>query len=533
MPMARSDSHTAWTGSRALIVPDQIERAAKRFGSLPAIMCQHETRTFAEIDERSTRLANALLALGLKTGDRVVSMLKNSIRCVELDFGLAKAGLVRVSVNPRSTAKELAYIAINSDAKCVIYGEAFASEIEELREETQHEVETWIEIGNRAVDGRSLAYERLLDEASTIRPRPALDAEDLYCLFYTSGTTGRPKGVMLSHRAILQVSVNLMLEVGPQGPGEKVLLMQPMSHGAGFFVLPWFVRGGISVIMEDFDVAETIRLAKSLEIETIKLVPTMLQRLLRQPELTAEDFPRLRQIIYGASPMPAEALREALSKFGGKLVQIYGQSEAPVTLTCLAKEDHVLGDDTERLTSAGLPWPTIELKVLGMDGSTPGSNGIGEIVVRAPHVMSGYWKLPQLTSEVLTDGWLRTNDMGRIDESGFVYLVGRRDEMIISGGYNIAPREVEEILYLHPAVQEAAVVGEPDPEWGNSVIAYVALKLEANESQIIDFVKSHIGFKRPKRIYRVTELPKNANGKILKSALTPQLALGWKAESIS
>lgn len=495
---------------------------------MPAVMCGEETRTFAEIDERSTRLANALLAGGLTPGDRVVCLLKNSIRCVELDFGLAKAGLVRVSINPRSTAKELAYIAANADARCVVYGDGFGASIEALRDGGQNGVAMWIEVGGGAPREGSIAYESLLASASARYSRPAIDPEALYCLFYTSGTTGRPKGVMLSHRAILHVSFNLMMEVGPHGPGEKVLLMQPMSHGAGFFVLPWFARGGISVIMEDFDAAETIRLARSLSIETIKLVPTMLQRMLRLDGLRAEDFPRLRQIIYGASPMPAEALRDALAKFGCKLVQIYGQSEAPVTLTCLGREDHSADVDSERLTSAGVAWPTVEVKVVGLDGSAPGPDGFGEIFVRAPHVMTGYWKLPELTSEVLTDGWLRTNDMGRIDEDGFIYLAGRRDEMIISGGYNIAPREVEEILYLHPAVEEAAVIGEPDPEWGSAVTAYVALKDEADEKQIIDFVNAHIGFKRPKRVYRVKELPKNANGKIQKSALTPKMALTWR-----
>ncbi|HWK67039.1 MAG TPA: AMP-binding protein [Rhizobiaceae bacterium] len=513
-------------------VADQIRRAVRRFAGLPAVISGDETRSFAEIDERSDRLANALLALGLRKGDRVATLLENSVRCVEVDFALAKAGLVRVSLNPRSTAKDAGVILEDSDATAFIFGDGYSEIVTAVQPEAKH-VRHWLHAdegeGPLAKLPFVLDYEEMLSSASSAPVPENCHPEDLYCLFYTSGTTGRPKGVMLSHRSILQISFNLLMEVGPQQAGEKVLLMQPMSHGAGFFVLPWFMRGGVSVIMRHFDAEEVLRLSHELEIETIKLVPTMLQRMLRVDVDKSPDLPKLRQIIYGASAMPAEALRKAITRFGSKFVQIYGQSEAAVTLSVLPLSEHDPdGEHPERLMSAGVPFPSVEMKILDTQGNPVGPNEPGEVVLRAPQLMSGYWKLPELTSQTIRDGWLHTKDLGRIDEHGFLYLLGRMDEMIISGGYNIAPREIEEALYRHPAIQEAAVVGEPDEEWGNAVVAYVALRNRVGESEIIDFARTELGFKRPKRIYRVPELPKNANGKIQKSALNPQLAMLWE-----
>jgi long-chain acyl-CoA synthetase len=234
-------------------------------------------------------------------------------------------------------------------------------------------------------------------------------------------------------------------------------------------------------------------------------------------------------MVYGASPMPQEPLKRAIAVFGeGKLVQIYGQSECPVTLTVLHANEHRLDQaHAERLSSAGRAWATVEIRIVDEHLHDLPSGGIGEVLLRGPHMMSGYWKRPDLTAEVMRDGWLRTKDMGRLDEHGFLTLLGRMDEMIISGGSNIAPREVEEVLYRHASVQEAAVVGEHDGEWGQAVVAYVVLHEDQAERgpELMAFSREQLGFKRPKRVYRLSELPKNAAGKIQKSALTPSLAL--------
>jgi long-chain acyl-CoA synthetase len=510
-------------------VADQLHRSALLYGDSVAARCGDEVRTVAELEERSNRLANALLARGLSHGDRVATWMENSIRCVEVDFALAKAGLVRVSLNPRLTAREAQYILQDSDARCFIWGASFDQQVAAATQDTpQLTLRLRANEGSGATAG-SEDFERFLAEGATAAPGVAIDGEDLYCLFYTSGTTGRPKGVMLSHRSMLHVAWNLLMELGPIAIGEKILLMQPLSHGAGFFVLPQYMKGGCSVIMRSFDPQEVIRLAAEHEIEVIKLIPTMLQRILRVPGLAGMKLPKLRAMVYGASPMPAEPLKQAIQIFGPeKLVQIYGQSECPVTLSVLPACEHRLDQrHPDRLLSAGRPWTTVEMRVVNDAFEDVPAGGIGEIVLRGPHMMSGYWKKPELTAEVLRDGWLKTKDMGRIDEHGYVYLLGRKDEMIISGGYNIAPREVEDVLYQHPGVQEAAVVGEPDSEWGQAVVAYVVMREghAASGQELLGFGREQLGFKRPKRFYRLGELPKNAAGKIQKSALKPALAL--------
>jgi long-chain acyl-CoA synthetase len=249
---------------------------------------------------------------------------------------------------------------------------------------------------------------------------------------------------------------------------------------------------------------------------------------LRLPDLEHVRLPHLRCIIYGASPMPNEPLRRAIEVFGpGKLVQIYGQSECPVTLTVLPADEHRLDNPhPERLTSAGRAWTTVQVRIEDAAGHVLPDGQVGEVVLRGPHLMSGYWKREDLTAKAIVDGWLHTQDMGMRDAAGMIYLLGRKDEMIISGGYNIAPREIEDALYQHPAVAEAAVVGEADPEWGQAVVAYVALKEpDADLEAIIAGTKAALGFKRPKRLYVLAELPKNAAGKIQKAGLKPALAL--------
>ncbi|MEP7208476.1 MAG: AMP-binding protein [Casimicrobiaceae bacterium] len=505
-------------------VADALRRAVDLHAGRVLVVCGDEQRTYAEIGTRTDQLANALRARGIAPGDRVATLLVNSIRCVETDFAFAKAGIVRVSINPKLTGREAEYILGDSDARVLVYDASFDVMLAELRPRLPKAL-ALVRVGG-AEDGAE-DYEAMLAAADPAPHGIAIDPEAIYCLFYTSGTTGRPKGVMLSHRSILHVSWNLLMEIGPLVTGEKILLMQAMSHGAGFFVLPYVMKGGTAIIMRDFDPAEVVELATRHAVEVIKLVPTMLQRMLRLPGIHTVQFPHLRAIVYGASPMPAEPLRKAIEIFGSRLVQIYGQSECPVTLTVLPADEH--RPDTahpERLTSAGRPWSNVEIRIADEDGDDVATGAIGEVVLRGPHLMSGYWKRPEQSAAAVRDGWLRTNDMGRIDAAGMVYLLGRKDEMIVSGGYNIAPREVEDVLYENAPVVEAAVVGEADDEWGQAVVAYVVLRdPDAPLEPLMAHARSALGFKRPKRIHVIPDMPKNSAGKIQKRALVPTLAV--------
>ncbi len=505
-------------------VVDQLRRAARLYGDRTMAVSGDEMRTYAEIDARTDRLAQGLAQCGVHQRERVATWLVNSLRCVETDFGLAKGGFVRASINPKLPPRDAEYIILDSDARMLVYDESFDAAVAEIRTRLPATIQL-IRVGGARDDAED--YEAVLEGASTDEVTATIDPEDLYCLFYTSGTTGRPKGVMLSHRAILHVSWNLLMELGPLAAGEKILLMQAMSHGAGFFVLPYLMKGGTVFIMRDFDAAEVLDLAERHSIETVKLVPTMLQRMLHVPGIEHRRFPHLRAIVYGASPMPTEPLRRAIEIFGPRLIQIYGQSECPVTLTILPAEEHKLDSPhPERLTSAGRPWATVQTRIVDEAGQDVPAGVPGELILRGPNLMSGYWKRPDLLAQTVRDGWLYTQDMARHDEAGMIYLLGRKDEMIISGGYNIAPREIEDALYEQAGVLEAAVLGESDAEWGQAVVAYVVLSDTAIDLDVIlAGVKTTLGFKRPKRLHAIAEMPKNSAGKIQKKVLSPSLAL--------
>ena len=506
-----------------MVVAEHIRRAARCYPDHVAAICDGEQRSHREIDERSNRFANALLQRGLTTGERVVVLLDNSIRCIEIDFGLAKAALVRVALNPRITAPELEYILQDAAPGALVFGSNFAALIMPLvaREEGIRQIIRVAEPSAPGLDPAATDYEAMLAESSPDAPAVCAGEEDLHSIAYTSGSTGRPKGVMLTHRALVQVAYNVLLELGPERPGEKVLLMQSLSSGSVYYVLAYYMRGCAVVLMRQFTAQGAVCLLSELGIETAKLVPTMLQRLLALPGLDKMAFPRLRQIVYGGSHISSEVLGQAITVFGPRLAQHYGQSEVPSTVMLMPRHEHTRENlASGLLASAGRPWATVQTRIANEAGEEVAPGEIGELLIRAPHAMTGYWKRPDLSAVALRGGWLHTNDLGRMDERGFVYLLGRKDEMIISGGFNIAPREVEDALCNHPAVVEAAVLGKPDKEWGQVVVAFVSTRDQSiTEDQLCDFTRPALGYKRPKKILILDELPKNPNGKIDKLAL--------------
>lgn len=494
-----------------------INRTVRLYGPETALVCGEVTRTFAELGERANRLGNALAARGVGAGERVAVLLPNCPEYLELDVGLAQAGLVRVSLNARATARQQREVVEDSGAVALVYAEEFAAMAAEILESASG-MRAVFRLGGGAAEGEVLDYERALAEAPSTQPEADPDPDDLYCLFYTSGTTGRPKGVMLSHAAYLAVAHNLLLEFGPVRAGDRIVLTQPLSHGGGFFLLPWLLSGATCVVMERYDVVACLELVERHGAQALKVVPTMLLQML-SAGIEPPPLPALRQVIYGASPMPAKQLGDLLELFGPVFSQLYGQAEAPMSITVLDEADHAAGG--RLLSSAGRPWRGVEVKVVDPEGNEVAPGEAGEVVVAGPHLMSGYWQQPELTAEVLRDGWIHTRDIAETDERGYVYLLGRSDEMIISGGFNVAPRVVEDALNRHPAILESAVLGLPHETLGQEVTAFVSLRPEAAATveEIIDFSRGELGYQKPRQVHIVERLPRNAYGKVANAEL--------------
>lgn len=492
-------------------VPYLVRRAVRERPKAPAVFCDGRERTYEELDARAQRLANGLRRLGLHHQDRVAVLLENRVEYPEVDVALAYGGFVRVALNVRLGIEDFRYTLADSGARAIVTEARFDAEVAQFVEELDLH---WIRVGpdDRSTPGH--AYEDLIATASSQRVELS-DQTDLPAwISYTSGSTGRPKGVVLSHRALGRVAMNIMMELGPVTGASSILLTQPLSHGSGFFVLPYFAAGARVGVMSRFDPDEALRLGRDQHIGSLKLVPTMLNELVKADGRSTFDT-----IIYGAAPISEPQLETALERFGSLFVQIYGQTEAPVTITVLHKEDHKRPGPHRR--SAGRPWRSVEVEVLHADGARAAPGELGELVVRSDHLMDGYFGQPELTADTLRDGWLWTRDMALVDDEGYIHLRGRRDEMINSGGYNIAPKEVEDVLARHPAVDECAVVDVPHPKWGQAVHAYVALRpgTEVSERELRDFCKPVLGFRRPQSIAFVEALPRSAYGKVDRARL--------------
>jgi acyl-CoA synthetase (AMP-forming)/AMP-acid ligase II len=489
-----------------------IHRTARMYGELPAIVCDGRTLTFAEVVDRATRLGNALAHAGCEPGDRVGVLLPNCAEYMEVDAGLAAAGFVRVSLNIRSTTRQQIDVLTDAGVTALIYDEQFASVASEILEATDG-LRLVLRVRGGSDDGEIRDYDAALANA---HPEPlAADpsGDDLYCLFYTSGTSGRPKGVMLSHRAYFAVALLLLLEFGPVPVGDTAILTQPLSHGGGFFMLPWFISGATSVVMPRYEPAACLELTERHAATVLKVVPTMLLQMLAAG-IEPPPLPALQRIIYGASPMPAQQLAELLELFGDKFMQLYGQAEAPMTITVLGLEEHAAGG--RLLSSAGRPWRGVEVRVVDDDGADVEPGDPGEVIVRGPQLMSGYWHQPELTGQALRGGWLHTKDIAEQDDRGYVYLLGRSDEMIISGGFNVSPRVVEDVLNRHPAVLESAVLGLPHEILGQQVTAFVTLRADAPASanELIEYSGQELGYQKPRRVEIIPRLPRNAYGKV-------------------
>ncbi len=495
-------------------------RTARRLPGAPAVIERDRTElAYAKLAERSLRIAAALRgALAQPAGRRIGLLMKNNAANVELLFGCWAAGLAAIPINLKLHPREVAFILDDAGADtCFVTDDVDAVAIDAAR------------TGGRTrfieVDGHDY---RTLFKSEPATPAE-VDADDTAWLFYTSGTTGRPKGVMLTHRNLLAMTLNYLADVDDARPGEHLLHAAPMSHGSGLYTVPNVAAGCVQLIpaSRGFDVAEIDTLLTFAAGTKMFAAPTMVMRLV---EGLRGDAPDLKSIIYGGGPMYVSDAQRALARFGPRLVQIYGQGESPMTITVLTSVEHANDHDghlLHRLGSVGRAQTGVEVAVFD-EHDEPVANGeIGEVCVRGDTVMRGYLNDPEATATTLAKGWLHTGDLGRLDGHGYLTLVDRSKDLVISGGSNIYPREVEEVLLRHPSVREIAVIGEPDREWGESLVAIVVVRegARADESSLEALCLENLArFKRPKRYVFVDELPKNAAGKVLKRELREKIA---------
>jgi acyl-CoA synthetase (AMP-forming)/AMP-acid ligase II len=492
-------------------VGETIEGAIARYGDRVALDDGTVRYTFAELGELTARIAGLYREAGLRRGDRVVLLQRNSVNFLLTELALYRAGLVRVAVNVRLSPAEYAYIVSDSGAAACIHDTEFAPGIESIKAGSSRT--RWLvsdEVVARAADH---------DPAPTAAVAP--DAPVL--IQYTSGTTGRPKGAVLTHASKVQVDRNILIELPAIGTDDVMLHVTPLTHASGALVLPCLLRGVRQVPLEFPGARTYLGWVREHGATLSFLVPTLMKMITEETGgCCPPEFDRLRAVMYAGSPISPENLSGALTVFGDRLLQFYGLSEAWFPITALRGEDH-RADAGSRLGSAGRPAPFAEVEVLDDEGRALPAGRTGEIATRGPHVMSGYWNNHVATAAVLDpDGWFRTGDVGYLDADHYLHLVDRKNDMIISGGFNVYPLEVEDALCRHPRVADAAVYGVPDDTWGEAVVATVVLT--PGDPVPDDDLRAHCkaelaGFKCPKTFARADELPRNSAGKLLRREL--------------
>ncbi|WP_336328606.1 class I adenylate-forming enzyme family protein [Halovenus sp. HT40] len=500
---------------------DALIQSLDRFADRVAVTVEGSEYTYGELDERSNAVANALVERGVEPGDRVALMMSNCLGYVIADLALLKAGAVKLPLNDMLTEDEFEYMLSDSGTETVIAGPKFADTLESL--------DASVDTLNRGIviDSESDQFDTLADLESegdsTEPPSVSISSESPVGHFYTGGTTGDPKGVIHSHDNFLQNMYAHITELDMTGD-DTLLLMTPLPHSAGLFLWAAMLLGAKSVIRPDFDPTQALQDIEEYEVTWSFLVPTMIYTLLDDPALDETDTSSLETLIYGAAPMTPARLREGLAEFGPVFTQFYGQTEVPNLITVLGKEEHRIAveeDQEQRLGSAGQPTLMADVKIVDTEtGERQPTGREGEILATAPFVMDEYWNRPKKTAETVEDGWVHTGDIGKRDEDGYVYLLDRKSNMIISGGMNIYSTDVEDVLVTHPDVAQVAVIGVPDEKWGEAVTAIIVPDGEVTEADIHDFADDELGdYKRPKHVEFRDELPKTPYGKIDKKAL--------------
>ncbi|MBA7663746.1 Long-chain-fatty-acid--CoA ligase [subsurface metagenome] len=481
--------------------------------------------TFAQFNARVNSLVHALSSSGVKKGDVIGILSWNCLEYADVYGAAMKGGFIASPFNPRLHGEELEYLINYSEANTLFVGPELVTTVNSLRSRLT-KVKHYISFGGSAPD--MVSHPELLAAHPSNEPDASVSKDDPLIILYTSGTTGVPRGALYTHRRKLDNTRIKALEMGTK-PGDRHIMALPFFHiGGDSHVWPFFIVGGCNVIMpqKSFNPNAVLEAIQNEKATDIQIVPTQLNAMLSHQDFKEYDLSSLNRIYYAASPMPVELLRRGLEIFGPIFSQGYGQTESGPQITSLPRKAHQVLDrpleEQKVLSSCGQPSLGVHARVVDEKNNDVEPGTVGEIIAQSDSIMVEYWHRPEETREVLIDGWLHTGDLGYYDENGFIYIVDRKKDMIVTGGENVYSREVEDILYKHPAIAEVAVIGVPDPVWVERVHAVVVLKADvtATENEIIAFCKEHVAsYKAPKSVEFLESLPKNPQGKILKKEI--------------
>jgi fatty-acyl-CoA synthase len=494
-----------------------LRRLAEEKGSKEGIIFEDKRYTYGEFNSRVNRLANALLDMGIKKGDRAALLNFNCSQYLEVYFATAKLGIILVTLNYRLIGKELQYILEDSKPNILFLGEEFYDTIKPLQGSHPY-IKYYVHMGEKKVS-RMLDYEALLMKYPDNEPSVEVTLNDNQLIIYTSGTTGYPKGALITHSNTFWTCFNQLLLFKDLKEEDSTLVVSPLYHcGAqNDFTMPILQLGGKIVIMKRVEPVRIAEIIQEEKITTALLLPTLLHMVFQLPNLYDYDFSSLRYVMTGGAPLPEVTIENFYRRMGYHINQVFGLTEGTALTTILALEDAA-----RKKGSAGKPLFYVDLKIVNDQDEEVPCEKVGELIQKGPTVMKGYWNNPKATAETVKEGWLHTGDLAKVDKEGFVYIVDRKKDMIISGEENIYPAEIEQVLYSHPKIQEAAVIGVPDEKWGESVKAVVVCKPgeKLTEEEVIAFAKQHLAsYKKPKQVVFIDQLPRNASMKVLKKEL--------------
>lgn len=494
-----------------------ISRSARYWPERMAVIDRHTRLNFAQLEQRTNQLASALLGQGISTGEHVAILAENRLELVEAEIAFYKTGLVKVPVNARLSLEEVIQIINDSCSVGLIATPMFAEALIARRAEVPG-LRLVVTLGEK---GGDIAYSALLDQGSEAPVSCDLPDDALAVLHYTSGSSGVLKAAMLSvgnRKALIRKSV--ASPTRRAAPDDVMAHVGPITHASGMQLMPLLAVGACNLLLERYDDQLLLESIQRERVTRLFLVPAMINRLVNFPGVDRYDLSSLRLVMYGAAPMAPSLVKRAIEMFGPILAQGYGAGETCSLVTVLTEQDHICEEgDYRRLASCGRCYFETDLRVVNENFEDVKPGEIGEIVVKGPDIMQGYWRAPELTAEVMREGFYLSGDLATVDEQGYVFIVDRKKEMIISGGFNIYPTEVEQVLYTLPEVFEAAVIGVPDEQWGEAVRAVVVLKpgTALSELEVIDHcARTLAGFKKPRAVDFVSELPKNPNGKVVR-----------------